>query len=650
MEETNNVQWYKLDNETLQRLKEHDPRVTHLSISLEVDSNNACFFNSIDWEMDGDGIAKNKHLNAISMSKYGEVGSYYLGKIGADFPTKQQLQAFFSCIHKNKSITCFKLSVLGINYEFGWGLIERLSGHHSLKRLEISRAGVQGINALWKVVKDPKSKLEELFLLNNDFGDDEMRLLCDALLVNNSMKTLSLKKYSSGNITSCGWNELSKVLRGPNCKLVHLDLFGAGIYDNAINTLGNALRGSSVKALDLSNNKFISSAGWKTLFNQLAQTSIESLDLKQTKISDSGLAALAGIGTLKSLDLYDSNVITPTGWRSFFNLLETRGIQLKKLDISWNKIGDGGISGFGRLLSNTNTLKSLHMNGMSRSRWDDSDNITSQSWISFFTTLQDSNLDLAELDIHYNQIDDEGLQLLIRFVSSMTSLKELNLSQNRSVTPTGWQALTGILQSPNLALRKLDLDSNNINDDTLVALTSALANNKTLKRLALFCPFGGNESVSITSRGWSAVSTLLCNKTSIMDTHTSNHTLHKLIEDDDYGWLNLDLPYDIFQDIVSSLKLNNNKDKVEVARQKILQTHFSTEDDTSNMQELLGMELEMMPAAISWIGRTLPIDDWKGKNVSGLSLLYNLMRRLPDLFDSSLQKKKPGGTKRKRDS
>ena len=51
MEETNNDQWYQLNNKTLQRLIEHDPRVTHLSISLNVDrSDNECFFNSIDWE------------------------------------------------------------------------------------------------------------------------------------------------------------------------------------------------------------------------------------------------------------------------------------------------------------------------------------------------------------------------------------------------------------------------------------------------------------------------------------------------------------------------------------------------------------------------------------------------------------------------
>jgi len=641
MEETNYDQVYKLDNETLQRLKEHDPRVTHLSISLDVDrDSNACFFNSIDWEMDGDCIANNKHLYSIRMSQSGTVGSYILGDEGQNLPTKKQLQAFFYCIHKNKTITCFELSVLGINDEFGWGLIERLSGHHSLKRLEVSHAGVQGINALWKVVKDPKSMLEELLLPQNELGDDEMRLLCDALSVNNSMKTLSLKKYSHRNITSVGWNELSKLLRDPNCKLINLDLFGAGISDDAAKTLGSALNGSPVKTIDLSNNKFISSAGWKVLFNQLTQSSIESLDLKQTGISDSGLAALAGIGTLKSLNLYGSDVITPTGWRSFFNLLETRGIQLRELDIPWNKLGDEGISGIGRLLRNTNTLKSLNMNGISSSR-DDSDNITAQAWVSLFTTLQDSNLDLVKLHLSCNSIDDDGLQLLAGLVSRMSSLEQLDLSSNRSVTHTCWQDLSGYLQSPSFALEELRLDGNNINDDTLVVLTSALANNKTLKRLELFCPFGIgiNEVVSITARGFAAVSTLLCNKTSIIDTYNSNHTLEELGLYE-YQYEEMNLP-----DLSSSLELNKNKDKSEVARQKILRTHFS--NNTSKMQELLDMELQVMPPVITWIGRPTPID-WKGMKVSGLSTMFNLLRRLPDLFDSNAQKKS-GGLKRKRD-
>ena len=94
--------------------------------------------------------------------------------------------------------------------------------------------------------------------------------------------------------------------------------------------------------------------------------------------------------------------------------------------------------------------------------------------------------------------------------------------------------------------------------------------------------------------------------------------------------------------------MNRNEDKVEVARQKILQTHFSDSDDTSKMQEFLDMELEVMPNAIAWMGRPKHIG-WRGTNVSGLSVMYNLLRRIPDLFDSSAQKNLSGVGKRKRD-
>ena len=99
-------------------------------------------------------------------------------------------------------------------------------------------------------------------------------------------------------------------------------------------------------------------------------------------------------------------------------------------------------------------------------------------------------------------------------------------------------------------------------------------------------------------------------------------------------------------DLVPLLKLNENKDKAEVARQKILQTHLS-DNDTSKMQELLDMELEVLPSVVEWIGRPSHVG-WKGTNVSGLSAMYNLTRRLPDLFDSSpLTQKKPSMEKRK---
>ena len=269
--------------------------------------------------------------------------------------------------------------------------------------------------------------------------------------------------------------------------------------------------------------------------------------------------------------------------------------------------------------------------------------ITPRGWQTLFNSLQDSNLNLVKLYIGGNTIGDEGMQLLVRLVSNMGSLKDLRLFNNRFVTPTGWQALTGFFQSPNFALEVLRLSDNRINDDTIVAFTSALANNKTMNTLHLYQDpdedASDDEDVDnelITERGWEAMSTLLCNKTSIMETYTSNHALQ------DIGCYTID-------DLISYLELNENKDKAEVARQKILQTHFSTDDhDLSKMQVFLDMEFEMMPDALSWIGRPNH-NDWTGKSVSGLSLLFNLMRRIPDLFDSNTQKKKPSTAKRKRD-
>ena len=316
------------------------------------------------------------------------------------------------------------------------------------------------------------------------------------------------------------------------------------------------------------------------------------------------------------------------------------------LDISRNGIGNEGATALGSLLGSMNTLKELGMGGMLYSY--ENGNIVPQ-WQPLFTTLlSGSNLDLVFLDLGSNNIDDEVIRHLTRLVTSMSSLKHLRLNHNTRVTPSGWQVLTEFFQSTNFTLRKLDLDGNNINDDTLITFTNALSNNKTLKLLSIeSCTEVDSDSDSdagdetISEGGWEAISTFLCNKTSILETYNSNHTLQDLSDDDQHDQMNL--PYDL----LSYLELNNNKDKAEVARQKILQTHFSDVGDTSKMQDFLDIELEVMPNAIAWIGKT-PHAIWKGKNVSGLSLLYNLMMRLPDLFDSNDQKK-PGMAKRKRD-
>ena len=71
------------------------------------------------------------------------------------------------------------------------------------------------------------------------------------------------------------------------------------------------------------------------------------------------------------------------------------------------------------------------------------------------------------------------------------------------------------------------------------------------------------------------------------------------------------------------MRLNQNDNKAEVARQKILQYHFSSGE--INIQDFVGMELKVFSRAMLWIGR----------DVDGLSLFHNLLQSVPTLlFDS----------------
>jgi len=565
-----------------------------------------------------------------------------LGEEGHNLPTRQQLRDFFLCIYRNSSIDTIEIESVSVDDEFGGGLIEGLCGHPSLTRLGVgikysmeieAKWGSIGCRALGKVLNHPRSKLKVLRVSHSDLDDEAAQTLSEALMGSNVLKKLDL----SGNkdIGSVGWQALATVIRHPNCKLTSLSLSSNTINDDGVSILGWGLSGSSVKALNLWSHK-INRVGWQILLLHLSQTSLESLNLRQNSIEADVLALLGSIRSLKSLNLSGNRSIGPAGWQFLFNSFQRSGIQLKKLDVSCNQMGNEGIAALGSLLGNTSTLKMLKMDSLSYTGWHESSIITSHGWVAFFNALQGSNFELVKLYLSNNNIDDDGIQLLTPLVSRMSTLKNLSLKDNQSVTPTGWLALSAYLRSPSFGLRELLIDENNHNDDTMIAFTSALIHNKTLKVISL----GGtwdddtDEQTSlITDRGWEAVSTLLCNKTSILDTYNSNHTLKYV---GDY------YSDEIRAKLLPYLELNDNKDKAEVARQKILQTHFSSEDD---LQEFLDIELEMMPAAIAWIGRPTPMG-WEGTQVSGLSTMFNLLRRVPDLFDSNAQKNSTAKRKR----
>ena len=87
--------------------------------------------------MDGDSISNNTHLESVVIEYSDDSQKYTLGEQGQNLPTRQQLQDFFSCIYRNCSIKDIRFRSIGINDEYGGGLIEGLCDHSSLVLLDI---------------------------------------------------------------------------------------------------------------------------------------------------------------------------------------------------------------------------------------------------------------------------------------------------------------------------------------------------------------------------------------------------------------------------------------------------------------------------------------------------------------------------------
>ena len=128
---------------------------------------------------------------------------------------------------------------------------------------------------------------------------------------------------------------------------------------------------------------------------------------------------------------------------------------------------------------------------------------------------------LISLDLSFNSIDDDAIEVLVPVILSHTNLQGLDLSCNTGLSMRGLRVLSALLKSKNCSLKRLGLESINMNDEGAQLFVDALANNKTLVQLSL-------DDNDISATGWAAFSRLLCDASSINNIYSSNHTLNSL--------------------------------------------------------------------------------------------------------------------------
>ncbi|KAL1249564.1 hypothetical protein QQF64_020569 [Cirrhinus molitorella] len=272
-------------------------------------------------------------------------------------------------------------------------------------------------SALASVLESSPNVLRELDLSFNDLGDSGVKALCSGL-------------------------------RSPHCKLQTLKLEFCGFRRDSCLALVAALKSnpSHLKELDLSNNSIGNDAATRIL----------------------GLVPDCGLETLR----LSGCGITKEACAFLTSALSSKPCQLKKLDLSYNKLWDLGVGMFSELLANPNcNLEELRLERC---------NFTSKS-----CGLGLENSRLKALDLSDNDLQDFGMKKLMNSLKDPScKLEKLRLSCCR-LTEEGFLSLASALRSNPFSLKELDLSKNFPGCIGITHLFTVLGENSGLEKLCL---------------------------------------------------------------------------------------------------------------------------------------------------------------------
>ena len=240
---------------------------------------------------------------------------------------------------------------------------------------------------------------------------------------------------------------------------------------------------------------------------------------------------------------------------------------------------------------------------------------------SFFQNVQESHLSVPD------GFTDEEMTYLASGLANNCTLKRLCIRMCLNHNgPQGWGELASILRNPRSVLNHLDFAySHSLNNDVLALVADSLRYNCMLKEMSLEWSSARawqdwwdewsdvEEIIQPRVTDWTPLSAVLCDVTSIKATFNSNHSLGRLTTSNEFSeWIeqqHLRLP----PDLQKSLQLNRDLAPLEVARRKIINTHFS---GNFNMEPFIDMDAKVLPQVMSWMAK----DDY------GKSILYEFIK------------------------
>lgn len=352
----------------------------------------------------------------------------------------------------------------------------------------------------------------------------------------------------------------------------------------------------------------LASALSKSKLRMVAFISLQTSDEKTAALFDS-LNGLQSLLELHAVNIY----VQPMGCMALANLLTNPACKIHTLGFYHVGFDVYTVAIIRDALIWNESVTNLNLSG--------SRVVTTQGWCTFSALFSHPMSSLERFELMSTSMDDVGITRLGDSLAVNTTVKSLVLSKNTNITSAGWQSFVKCINNPYSALEVLVIKESNVDEETVVAIASALAENVRLKKLFI------NNLGEFTDRVWEILSSLLCDKTSFERTYASNHTLRTIgiysgdTEDEESFYYlftdRISFSYPSSQsDVLDSLMTNLNKDKAEIVREKILKHHFSGDGSTEDIHVFACMPEYMLPCAMEWIGR----------DHLEFSMMYNLVR------------------------
>uniref|UniRef100_A0A8C1MTF0 NACHT domain-containing protein n=1 Tax=Cyprinus carpio TaxID=7962 RepID=A0A8C1MTF0_CYPCA len=300
------------------------------------------------------------------------------------------------------------------------------SNPEHLRQLSLSGNKLgDSVNLLSAVLEDPDCKVETLGLMNCCLTDEGCAALASALRSNpEHLRELNL---SENNLGDSGVNQLSAVLKDSRCKLEKLWLKNCDFTDEVCAALASALRSNPehLRYLNLSGNK-LGNFGVYELASGLEDCKLEKLALRYCGVTDEGCAALT-------------------------SALRSNPTHLRELDLSGNKLGDSVM-----LLSDV--LQNPHCNLKKLWLWDCG--VTDEGCADLASALRSNPSPLRELDLSRNKLQDLDVKLLCAALEDPQCKLEILELSYCGITDEGCAALASALRSNPSHLRHLNLIGN----------------------------------------------------------------------------------------------------------------------------------------------------------------------------------------------